>query len=267
MFSGGEAYERFMGRWSRQLARVFVDFAGVADGETMLDVGSGTGALTAAIAAAAPSSRITGIDPAPAYVDFARSRGPGPLVEFEVGDAQQLRFPDASFDRTLSMLILNFVPDHSRALDEMIRVTRPGGVVAGAVWDYGGGMEMLRTFWDEAIALGPDYDSRDERHMRLCRPGELAALFSGHGLQEVVGRALTIATTFSSFDDYWSPFCEKQGPSGAFVAALSDSDRERLRRRVRARLLGDRPDRPIELRARAWGVRGRRGRTPPSAIR
>jgi SAM-dependent methyltransferase len=267
MFSGGEAYERFMGRWSRQLARVFLDFAGVADGDTVLDVGSGTGALTAAIAAAAPSSRVTGIDPAPAYVDFARSRRPGPLVEFEVGDAQKLRFAEGSFDRTLSLLNLNFVPDHAKALDEMIRVTRPGGVVAGAVWDYSRGMEMLRTFWDEAIALRPDHEARDERHMRLCRPGELAALFSGRGLQDVVGRALTIETTFSSFDDYWSPFCEKQGPAGALVAALSDSDRERLRQRVRARLLGDGPDRPIELRARAWSARGRRDRTPPSTSR
>jgi SAM-dependent methyltransferase len=183
-------------------------------------------------------------------------RHPGDRVRFEVGDAQQLRFADGSFDRTLSLLVLNFIPDPARALDEMVRVTRPGGTVAAAVWDYGEGMEMLRVFWDDAVALNPAADGRDERHMPLSRRGELAALWREHRLQKVSEEALTIRTRFSSFDDYWSPFLDKQGPAGSYVAALAADEREQLRVRLRKRLLGDRPDSPIVLSARAWAVRG-----------
>jgi len=152
--------------------------------------------------------------------------------------------------------VLNFIPEPAKALDEMIRVTRPDGTVAAAVWDYGQAMEMLRVFWDEAISLNPATAARDERHMPFCRKGELAALWREHGLQDVSEEALTIRTRFVSFDDYWSPFPERQGPAGAYVGALADSEREELRRRLRKRLLGDGPDRPIVLGARAWAVRG-----------
>jgi len=256
MFSVGDAYERFMGRWSRALAPLFVQFAGVRDGEALLDVGSGTGALAATMAAVAPASSIVGIDSAAPYVAFARSRGYGSLVRFEVGDAQQLPIADGHVDRTLSMLILNFVPDRDRAVEEMVRVTRPGGTVAAAVWDYGRGMEMLRAFWDAAIALDPESDARDERHMPLCRSGELAMLWRAHRLHDVSEETLTIPTLFSSFDDYWSPFLDRQGPAGAYVAALSPDRRQCLRDRLRHRLLGDAPDGPIALGASAWAVRG-----------
>src|SRR4030095_4167645 len=134
-----------------------------------LDLGSGTGALTAAVAAVAPSSQIIGVDPAASYVAVAQARHPLDRVRFEVGDAQRLRFPDGTFDRTLSLVVLNFIPDPAKALDEMTRVTRPGGTVAAAVWDYGQGMEMLRVFWDEAIALNPAIGAKAERHMQLLR--------------------------------------------------------------------------------------------------
>jgi SAM-dependent methyltransferase len=256
IFSAGDAYERFMGRWSGELAPRLVRFAGVRDGDAVLDVGSGTGALSAAVVAAAPSSRVIGVDAAAAYVAFAQARGLGDRVRFEVGDAQHLRFTDRPFDCTLSLLALNFVPEPAKALSEMIRVTRPGGVVGAAVWDYGDGMAMLRAFWDEAIALDRDVDARDERHMPLGRRGELAALWREHQLQDVLEEALTIETLFSSFDDYWLPFLERQGPTGAYVAALSASDREQLRVRLRRRLLGDKSDGRIVLSARAWAVRG-----------
>ncbi|HSD66863.1 MAG TPA: methyltransferase domain-containing protein [Vicinamibacteria bacterium] len=267
MFSEGEAYERFMGRWSRALAPLLVKLAGVRDGDAVLDVGCGTGALTAAVATAAPSSRIVGIDPAAPYVAFAEARhrhGGSDLVRFEVGDAQELRFEGGTFDRTLSLLVLNFIPDPGKALDEMARVTRRGGTVAAAVWDYGHGMEMLRVFWDEAIGLNPAMDARDERHMPLCRAGELRALWLEHGLQDVSEEALDVRMRFASFDDFWSPFLERQGPAGAYVASLAAGERESLRRRLRRRLLGGGPDRPIVIRARAWAVRGIVARTGAS---
>ena len=256
MFSSADAYERFMGRWSRALAPHFVRFAGVQDGEAILDVGCGTGALTSAIAATAPHGRIVGIDPSEPYVAFARQELGGERIRFDVGTARQIPLDTAGVDRTLSMLIFNFVPEPEQAIAEMRRVTRPGGTIAAAVWDYSGGMQMLRAFWDEAVALaGPG--AQDEGRMRFCRDGELAAFWRAEGLDEVVGERLTIETPFSSFDDYWRPFLEKQGPAGAFVAALSDPDREALRARLRRRLLGDGPDRPFVLTAMAWGARGR----------
>ena len=256
LFSEGEAYERFMGRWSGDLAPLLVRFAGVRDGDAVLDVGSGTGKLTAAIASAAPSSRVVGIDPSASYVRFAQSLRLGDRVRFEVGDGQDLKFENRQFDRAVSLLVLNFIPDPGKAVAEMIRVTRPGGTIAAAVWDYGGDMEMLRVFWDEAIALKPDLAARDERNMPFCRQGELGALWRKHGLQDVTEEALTIPLRFSSFDDYWAPFLDKQGPAGAFAAMLTAAERDQLRLRLRRRLLGDGSDHPIELKARAWAVRG-----------
>lgn len=256
MFSGGDAYERFMGRWSRDLAPLLVTFAGVRDRDAVLDVGSGTGALTTAVAAVAPSSHIIGIDPAASYVAFAKAHHSGDHIEFEVGDAQKLRFADGRFDRTLSLLVLNFIPDSGKALAEMVRVTRSGGTVSGAVWDYGEGMEMLRIFWDEAVALNPAADPHDERHMPLSRKGELGAVWRAHRLRNVAEEALTIRARFSSFDDYWLPFLDKQGPAGDYVARLTPNEREQLRLRLRTRLLGNGPDRPILLSLRAWAVRG-----------
>jgi SAM-dependent methyltransferase len=256
VFSEARAYERFMGRWSRGLAPHFVRFGGVRDGDTVLDVGSGTGALAAAIAKKAPSSRIVGIDPSAPYVALARSQHGSALVQFEVGDAQRMRFDAAMFDRTLSLLVVNFIPDTRKALREMKRVTKSKGTVAAAVWDYGEGMEMLRVFWDEAVALVPANAAKDERNMPLCRRGELTALWREEGLHDVVEEALTIETRFESFDDFWTPFLEKQGPAGAYAASLPAGDREALRLRLRQRLLGDGPDKPLVMHARAWAVRG-----------
>jgi SAM-dependent methyltransferase len=256
MFSLGDAYERYMGRWSRELASLLVQFAGVLDGDAVADIGAGTGALTAAVVATAPSSRVLGIDESEPYVAYAQAHHQGERVRFEVGDAQHLHFVDASFDRTLSLLILNFIPDPGRALKEMVRVTRAGGTIAAAVWDYGEGMEMLRVFWDEAVALNPAADGKDERHMPLSRRGELTELWRRHMLENLSDKVLTIETRFSSFEDFWSPFLERQGPAGAYVATLSANDREQLRLNLRRRLLGEGADRPIVLGARAWAVRG-----------
>ena len=256
IFSEAQAYERFMGRWSRRLAPLLVRFAGVHDDDTVLDVGSGIGALTAAVAKMAPSSRIVGIDPAASYVALAQSQHGSARIHFEVGDAQQIRFDNVMFDRTLALLVLNFIPDVRKALGEMKRVTKPKGTLAAAVWDYGESMEMLRAFWDEAVALAPASAAKDERNMPLCRRGDLAALWREHGLQDVVEEGVTVETRFASFDDFWTPFLEKQGPAGAYTASLSAEDREALRLGLRRRLLGIGPDKVLVMQARAWAVRG-----------
>ena len=253
MFSESEGYERFMGRWSRRLAPLFVEFAGVEVGNDVLDVGCGTGALTFA-AATVPAVRAVGVDPSSEFVRAAQRAGDGDRVRFRVGDASALPFPDGFFDRTLSMLVLNFVPDSGEALQEMIRVTRPNGVVAAAVWDYGDGMEMLRVFWDEAVALDPAAAGRDERHMPLSRHGELSALWCDLGMRNVEGAPLAVDMAFASFDDFWQPFLCGQGPAGAYASALAEPAREQLQALLRGRLVTADPG--FTLTARAWAVRG-----------
>ena len=205
---------------------------------------------------AMPSVHVIGIDPADAYIAGANARVSNARIRFLVGEAQQLQFADRTFDRVLSLLVMNFIPDTSRALREMVRVTRHGGVVAAAVWDYGGAMQMLRIFWDEAVRRDSSADPRDERHMPLCRQGELSALWRAHALQQVEEQPLTIQLSFASFEDYWAPFTGGQGPAGSHVAELSESDREALRLRLRRRFVGDGADRVIALQARAWAVKG-----------
>jgi SAM-dependent methyltransferase len=187
-----------------------------------------------------------------------RGRAGGGRATFEEGNAQRLRFPDGSLDAALALLVVNFIPDRDRAaaVREMTRVTRPGGVVVAAVWDYGDGMEMLRAFWDEAVALDPASEPRDERQMPTCRPGELAALWKAQGLLDVREAPLVIPLMFSSFEDFWSPFRDGQGPAGAHVASLSEGACWDLEQRLRRRLLGAGGDRSITLNARAWAVRG-----------
>ncbi len=256
MFAGSSAYERFMGRWSRRLAPLLVTFAGVADRDSVLDAGCGTGALSFAIAGMVPSAAVTGVDPSAAFVHDAQAHAPVDRVRFLVGDVRALRFPDASFARTLSLVVMNFIPDPASALKEMTRVTRPGGIVAAAVWDYGEGMEMLRVFWDEAVALDSTSAPRDERTMPLCQRGELGTLWRAGGLERVEEQPIAIDMPFVSFDDYWLPFLGGQGPAGAHAAALPATARSALEARLRKRLIGDRQDGPFTLRARAWAVKG-----------
>lgn len=250
MFSAAAGYERYMGRWSRLLAPQYLAFAGVKDGERILDIGTGTGSLAQAVEAAFPRARVAGIDPSEAFVAHAKQKAQG---AFEVGNAQAMRFETASFDHSMSMLVLNFIPDHDKALAEMRRVTRPGGVVSAGVWDYAKGMEMLRVFWDEVVALDPAMEPKDERHMKLCRAGQLAGLWRATGLLEVEEASLVIDTAFPSFDDYWSPFLAGVGPGGAYVASLSEERRKALEARLRKRLPGAGA---LALKARAWCVRG-----------
>jgi SAM-dependent methyltransferase len=250
MFSESDGYERFMGRWSRRLAPLFVDFAGVKPGDIVLDVGCGTGALTFA-AASIPDVHAVGIDRSREFIEVTQ-RGGSDRVRFRVGDASAPPFADEEFDRALSMLVLNFVPAAATAVREMKRVSRHEGVVAAAVWDYSEGMQMLRAFWDEAVSLDKTAAAHDERHMPLSRPGELTALWREVGLHDVEEAPLEMDMAFASFDDYWKPFLAGQGPAGAYAATLTEPLRETLRTRLCDRL----GDSAFTLTARAWAVRG-----------
>jgi len=255
MWGGGD-YDLLMGRWSRLLAPMFIRFANVKDGEHVLEVGCGTGSLTRALLETGPDVRITGIDGSAEYIAINREVSRDTRAKLEQGDAQALRFPDGNFDRTVSLLVMNFIPDATRAVMEMKRVTRAGGSVAAAVWDYGDGMEMLRHLWDEAAALDEVAVTRHEGNMPLCRQGELAALWRDCGLTSVADAGLTIQTDFSSFDDYWGPFLTGVGPSGSYVRALDAATQATLRDRLCEKLTGGSNKAPFTLGARAWAVRG-----------
>lgn len=258
MFGNAEAYDRFMGRWSRLVAPLFVDFTDLPDrAGRLLDVGSGTGSLTSAIAERKVRVHILGIDPSEEYVAYAKSRNPFPdRASFQVGDAQRLDFPDDSFDAGLSLLAFNFIADPRRALGEVRRVTKSEGRVAAAVWDYGAGMRMLRAFWDAAASIDPEAERFDEKYMPLCRVGELSDLWRQCGLESVRERPLDITMRFESFVDYWDAFLLGQGPAGSYAGSLGPSRLQALRSALKRQLSLSAEDSPLVLPARVWFVRG-----------
>lgn len=257
MFADAKAYERFMGRWSRLIAPALVDFAEIPDAARVIDIGSGTGSLASAIARKQQRARVTGIDPSKEYTEYASSINPFPdRVEFQIGDAQGLKLPSASFDAALSLLVFNFIPDAGKALAELRRVTKPGGCISAATWDYSAGMRMLRVFWDAAVSVDPGAEQRDEKHMPLCRAGELQSLWASAGLVDVREQPLTIDMRFENFSDYWDPFLLGQGPAGTHLTGIDSDRRQALRREVRTRLQVTSDDAPFDLPARAWAVRG-----------
>jgi SAM-dependent methyltransferase len=255
-WDSGDAYEPYVGRWSRPVAREFVGWLAAPPGRRWLDVGCGTGALTETVLALAAPGEVVGVDPSPAYVAFARERVDDPRARFGVEDARALRASPAAFDAVVSGLVLNFVPEPERAVSEMARVARPSGTVAAYVWDYAEGMQMMRHFWDAAGALDPAARELDEgRRFPLCRPEPLADLFRAAGLGKVEVRAIDVPTVFRNFDDYWSPFLGGQAPAPGYAMSLSRERRAALRERIRAGLPTD-PQGEHPLTARAWAVRG-----------
>ena len=254
MFEVGRIYEQRMGSWSKLLAPSFIEFVGVR-GE-VLDVGCGTGSLTFAAAENKHVSRVVGLDASTGFIEFARSRVMDDRVSFEIGDAQNLPFPDGSFDSCLSSLMISFIPDAPKAVGEMCRVTRSGGVVGTCMWDNGGGMQVFQVIWDAAIALDPRAEAFREKHLPLGSRDELSSLWAGAGLQNIETHALIIPLEFLSFDNLWSPSVGAQGPMGAYLAGLSEQNRESLRARLWQNLFGSRPNGPFTLQAKAWAVKG-----------
>ncbi len=254
----GDGYELSMGRWSRRLAELFIDFAGEADGEELLDVGCGTGSLTFALAARGRFKSITGIDFSPAYIAHATRKNSDPRITFEQGDGCAMPYADRSFDRVLSLLVLHYVREPHKAVAEMRRVARTGATVAATVWDVRGGYVGNRIFFDTAAALDPAAVKHRDRYYThpMTRPGELAAAWRDAGFTDVRDGYLTIRMEYMNFADYWTPSTGKDGPLAAYVNSLAPESRAAFKAALSSAYCGGEPDGPRSYAASAWAVRG-----------
>jgi ubiquinone/menaquinone biosynthesis C-methylase UbiE len=256
MWASGAAYEPYVGRWSRVVAKEFFSWLAIPEGKRWLDVGSGTGALSQTILQGYAPAAITGVDRSEGFVVFAREQIRDARVEFRVGDAQDLPVETGAFDAAVSGLVLNFVPQPARMVEEMARSLTPGGTVALYVWDYAAKMQFMRHFWNAAAALDPRALELDEgRRFKLCSPQALSELFEAVNLKNVEARAIDISTDFKDFDDFWTPFLGAQAPAPLYLKSLNEEQHAALRERIRA-ALPFAVDGSIPLVARVWAVRG-----------
>jgi len=253
--SDGAAYELFLGRWTKMLAPCLLDFADFPTDGALLDVGTGTGSLAGAMVARWPSRRVVGVDIAEPYIEYARAHVKGPA--FETGDAGSLRFPDGAFAGTAAQLVLNFVPNAQAAVHEMRRVTRRGGTLVAAVWDFRGGLVYQRMFWDTAAGLDPQAGAVRDRLFSgaLALPDGLPQLFRAAGLADVRRASITVRMDYAEFDDFWQPMLGGQGPVGTYVASLAGDMRQRIEQAVRLAYCSGAPDGERSLTATAWAVR------------
>ena len=255
-WASGNTYERFMGRWSTLIARGFLEWLAAPSNCRWLDVGCGTGSLTRQILEFNQPMQISAVDSSADFISHARQAITDPSVRFEVGDASALNLDDNMVDVVVSGLMLNFVPKPRQAIREMLRVARPGGSIGIFLWDYAGGMEMLRYFWDAAVDLDPTAEQFDEGiRFPLCGKGQLDSLAREAGLEQIEATAIEVPTVFQNFDDYWSPFLGKVGPAPSYAMSLDERERQMLRKQLRQSLPID-ENASIPLTARAWGVKG-----------
>lgn len=256
-WKAGDSYDRYMGRWSRKIAPLFLHWLDMPQALDWLEVGCGTGALSAAILQRQRPNSLICIDPSEGFIAQARSNVPDPRVEFRVGDAQTLDLQASSRDVIVAALVLNFVPDRGKALAEMKRVARPGGRIAFYVWDYpGGGIAFMRAFWNAATALDPAArDLTEDRRFPFCTREGLTDLAKSAGLEAVECQPLEAPTIFRDFEDFWQPFTLGAGPAPGYCVSLAPEARERLKEKLQ-RDLPREADGSIHLKARAWAVRG-----------
>lgn len=243
-----EAYDRFMGVHSRQLAPQLVDLARLGPGDRALDVGCGPGALTTELVTRLGAGSVAAVDPSESFVVSARARHPD--VDVRRATAESLPFADRVFDAALAQLVVHFMTDPVAGLREMARITRADGVIAACVWDHAGERTPVSTFFRAARDL--DLGVQDESALAGAREGHLVELFRASGLRDVEDTVLVARVGYSSFDDWWKPFSFGVGPAGAAFAALSPDQRARLRQRCEALL----PPAPFELVSFAWAARG-----------
>jgi ubiquinone/menaquinone biosynthesis C-methylase UbiE len=251
-------YEQLMGRWSQNLAPLFIEFAGVDNGEKILDVGCGTGSLTFALARDTNLGEIAAIDYSPVFVEEVIRRNTDPRIKVRQADACALPFEGGTFDRALALLVLHFVPEAGKAVAEMRRVVRPGGVVAAAVWDHLGGMPGMRMMIDTVAALS---EAGRQLRARYCfqpmmQPGEMKRTFAEQGLVDITEMQLMIRMDYLSFADYWAPIAAGEGPLGKYVATLDAAERARTDAAVHDAYEAGRPDGPRSFANIAWACRG-----------
>jgi len=256
--SDGDGYELQMGRWSRRLAPKFVEFAGIKNADCVLDVGCGTGCLMSTLALNPNIRSLHGVDLSAVYIAHAKHNSDDSRIQFKVGDACALPFGDQEFDHSLSMLVLQFIPQPEKALSEMRRVTRPGGTVAAATWDSRGGFVWSRMFWDTAAMLDPE---AGVRRAKICarpitRPGGLERAWKAAGLTDVVQDMRTIRMDFASFEDFWAPMEGKDGPYADYVRTLTPEAKVVLREKVWLAYVDGEADGPRSYAATSWVVKG-----------
>jgi SAM-dependent methyltransferase len=257
LWASDDAYEKYMGRWSRRVAPEFLDWLSVPAEADWIDIGCGTGALSSTILAECMPRSVTGVDPSEVFVEAARARVNDARFRCQQGSGEALPFEDGRFSVAVSGLVLNFVADKHKAVAEMKRVVGPGGSVALYVWDYAGHMQIMRHFFDAASALDERAKEFDDGvKTPVCRPGPLAKLFEEAGLASVEVRHVDIPAAFDGFDDYWTPFLGGTGSAPKYCTSLAPDAQARLRERLRDRLPTG-PDGEILLALRAWAVKGR----------
>ncbi len=256
LWTHGGLYEGYVGRWSRIVAQEFVRWLEVPPAHCWLDVGCGTGAVSQAILDLAAPLKSTGVDPSEYFIAHTREYIHDERASFDLGDAIALPYQAATFDVVVSGLVLNFISDPQRAIGEMMRVVRPGGLIAAYVWDYTDRMRLMRYFWDAAVALDPAAAEYDEAcRFALCNPQPLAHLWSTAGLHDVSVQAIDVPTIFRDFNEYWSPFLRGRAPAPQYAMSLTESRRNELKERLYS-MLPISADGSINLIARAWAVRG-----------
>ena len=256
VWASGDAYEPYVGRWSRLVAKEFLAWINAPAQSRWLDVGCGTGALSQTILQMCDPRAVKGIDQSEGFVGYAKSKTNDLRATFEVGNALSLPVKDRDYDVAISGLVLNFVPQPEKMVSEMRRAVVDGGMVALYVWDYADKMQFMRHFWEAAAALDPATRELDEGpRFPVCNPDALRELFQKVGLKEIETRPIDIDTHFKDFDDFWNPFLGGQGPAPTYAMSLSEEKRAELREKIREGLPIT-EDGSIPLIARAWGIKG-----------